>query len=365
MKVLVVSKALVSAQHRRKLAEIAALGVQVTAVVPPEWREGSVQRFEPGEDSAYRVVVSPIRFNGRFHLHYYPQLPAILRRERPDLLHADEEPYNLATFLAVRSAARLNIPSVFFTWQNILRRYPPPFRQMERYVYSASSGAIAGSAEAEGVLRSKGFDRAVSVIPQFGVDPSDFAPGDSPSGPFTVGFFNRLTATKGPFLALEALETLSDEIRLLMVGDGPLREQVERKISMSGLTERVTLRHRVPSAEIPQLLRRVHVSILPSLSSDTWKEQFGRVLVEAMAMGIPVVASASGEIPEVVGTAGLLVPEGSSSALAAALTNLYEDPALRADLGGRGRKRVLERYTHRRIAEQTVAAYRTVLTTTP
>ncbi len=361
MKVLVLSKALVSAQHRRKLAELSALGIDVTAVVPPEWREGGVQPFEPADDSSYRVVVSPIRFNGRFHLHYYPRLPSIVQRERPDLVHVDEEPYNLATFLATRSAASLAIPSLFFTWQNIRRDYPPPFAQMERYVYRTSGGAVAGSVEAKRVLSSKGFDGPVNVVPQFGVEPTVFAPGEPPPGPFTVGFFNRLIPGKGPLLALEALEMIPADARLLMVGDGPLREQIEREIDARGLRARVTRLSRVPSAEMPGLLRRVHVSILPSVTTDRWKEQFGRVLIEAMAAGVPVVGSASGEIPEVVGDAGILVPEGDTAGLANALRRLYEDTALRTELGVRGRRRVLEHYTHERIAEKTQAVYRDIL----
>lgn len=361
MKVLVVSKALVSAAYRRKLREIARLGVDVVAVVPEEWKEGSGQRFEPEEDPSYRVIVTPLRFNGRFHLHYYPHLSAILRRETPDLLHVDEEPYNLATFLAARSASRAGIPMMFFTWQNILRRYPPPFRHMESWVYRNSALALAGSKEAERVLRLKGFLRPVRIVPQFGVDPEAFAPAAPPPGPFTVGYFNRLVPAKGPLIALRALELLSPDARLLMVGDGPLRGEILREIELRGLASRVELRPRVPSEEMPELVRSVHVSILPSMTTPTWKEQFGRVLIEAMSCGVPVVGSTSGEIPEVIGDAGLVVPEGDARRLGDALLSLCRDEALRRDLAERGRRRVLEHYTQARIAEQTVAAYRQAL----
>jgi glycosyltransferase involved in cell wall biosynthesis len=287
-----------------------------------------------------------------------------LQQEQPDLVHVDEEPYNLATYLAIRSAARLGIPALFFTWQNIQRRYPPPFAQMERAVYRASGAAIAGSAEAERVLRRKGFTGPISVIPQFGVDTSVFAPGRQPPEPFTIGFFNRLIPAKGPLLAIEALAMLPVDTRMLMVGDGPLRDRVDEEIIRRGLEGRVTRLSRVPSTEMPDLVRRVHVSILPSLATDGWKEQFGRVLIEAMAAGVPVVGSDSGEIPEVVGDAGILVPEGNAAGLAGALQRLYDDSGLRAELGIRGRQRVADRYTHQRIAEQSVAAYRDVIEST-
>jgi glycosyltransferase involved in cell wall biosynthesis len=358
VKVLVVSKALVSAAYRRKLREIARLGVDLVAVVPEEWKEGSGQRFEREEDPSYRVIVTRLRLNGRFHLHYYPELSRILGRESPDLLHVDEEPYNAATFLATRSASRHSTPSIFFTWQNIPRSYPPPFRQMESWVYRASALALAGSYEAERVLRLKGFMGPVQVVPQFGVDPEVFVPGAAPSGPFTVGFFNRLVPAKGPLIALKAFALLPPDARLLMVGDGPLRDQIRREIAQRGLQSRVELRSRVPSEEVPELLRSVHVSILPSLSTPSWKEQFGRVLIESMASGVPVVGSSSGEIPQVIGEAGIVVPEGDADRLGKALLSLCGDPSLRRDLAERGRRRVLEHYTQAQIAEQTVAAYR-------
>jgi glycosyltransferase involved in cell wall biosynthesis len=357
MKVVIVSKALVSATYRRKLTEMAALGVDITAVIPNQWREGGGQRYEPSDDRSYQVVVTPIRFNGRFHLHYYPALPGILSREQPDIVHVDEEPYNLATFLGISSASRAGIPGIFFTWQNILRKLPPPFRQMESYVYARSALGLAGTDEARQVLQTKGYRGRIAVVPQFGVDPAVFRPGEPPAGPFTIGFFNRLTPGKAPLLVLSALEALPRDTQLLMVGDGPLRAEVEREIEARGLQRRVTLLPRVPSDRMPDLVRRIHVSVLPSVTTPTWKEQFGRVLIEAMASGIPVVGSDSGEIPRVVGNAGLIVPEGDPAALARAVETLYTDTELRRALGARGRQRVLDCFTHAKIAERTVAAY--------
>src|SRR5947209_2055690 len=128
MKVVMVSKALVVATYRAKLREIARLGVEVTAVAPKMWHEGgSPMAVEPGEDSGYRLVTTDLRWNGHFHWHYYPELPAILQSERPDIVHVDEEAYNLAAYLAVRAAGSVGARSLFFTWQNLHRRYPPPF----------------------------------------------------------------------------------------------------------------------------------------------------------------------------------------------------------------------------------------------
>lgn len=360
MKALIVSKALVAATYRQKLAEIARLGVDLTAVVPPEWREaGSVQHLEPADDSAYRLIVSPLRWNGHFHLHYYPELPRIIRNLQPDVIHLDEEPYNLATYLGMRSAA--SRPTLFFSWQNIPRRYPPPFSWIEQRVYRSAAGAIAGSPTVSAVLRSKAFTKPIWVIPQFGVDPRVFSPGETRDGPFTVGFLNRLVPAKGPDLMVAAFAQLPTDARLVIVGDGPLRSALETEIARRGLTHQVTLTPRIPSTQVPHLLRSLDVVVLPSVTTPGWKEQFGRILIEAMASGVPVVGSDSGEIPSVIGDAGVVVPEGNADQLAAALHRLYARASLRRQLAAAGRERVLSRFTNPRIAEQTVEAYRGVL----
>lgn len=366
MRVLIVSKALVSLAYRKKLTELGRLGIDVIAAVPPEWREvGSVQRLERGTSDGYRLLELQIRLNGHFHLHHYPSLPAVIRDLRPDLVHMDEEPYNFATFRGVMAARRAKLPSVFFSWQNLVRRYPPPFAWLETAVYRTVSHAVAGSEETAKVLRAKGYRKSLSIIPQFGVDPAVFQPGLGPDGPFTIGFFNRLIPSKGPLLALDALRSLPDEARLRYVGDGPAREEIEREIVRRGLQGRVTIDPRVPSSAMPDHLHGVSVIVLPSLTTPSWKEQFGRILIEAMASGVPVVGSDSGEIPRVIGDAGLIVPEDDPSALGAALSRLAHDPELRERLGTLGRQRVLERFTHARIAEATVDAYRQTLASHP
>lgn len=362
MKALVISKAFVNAMYRRKLRELEALGVDVVAVTPPEWIEGGVeQALERGDGENYDVRVLPIRFNGHFHIHYYSHLWKLIREVRPDIVHVDEEPYNLSTFHGVLGARRAEVASLFFTWQNLARSYPPPFRDMERAVYRWASLGIAGSDEAAHVLRSKGYAGPTAVIPQFGVDPCFFSPEAKESGPFTVGFFNRLIPGKAPLLALDAFARLPADTCLSIVGDGPLRPHVTSAVERLGLRGRVSIRPRVPSSEMPQLLRSLDALILPSVATASWKEQFGRVLIEAMACGIPVVGSTSGEIPHVIGDAGLVVEEGSVDALTDSLVRLRADTDLREELSRRGRQRVLERYTHSRIAQMTLDAYREAL----
>src|SRR5581483_10001076 len=167
----------------------------------------------------------PIFANGNFHLFFFPELGRLMDQHRPDVLHVDEEAYNLATFMAVWAARKRHIPSIFFTWQNLNRRYPLPFAAMERYVYRTARHAIAGTEAAARVLRDKGYRGDVSVIPQFGVDPEHFVPAIGAAResdePFTIGFAGRLVAEKGVDSLVEACAGLPFDWRLVILGEGP------------------------------------------------------------------------------------------------------------------------------------------------
>ena len=369
-----VSKACYIAAYRRKLEELAALpDVDLTLVVPPYWRQGrSKAGLEAGYDHGYKMRVENPRFNGSFHFHYYPNLPEIIDAERPDILHMDEEPYDLVTFRGLRAARARGVPALFFTWQNIERAYPPPFRWFEAYAYANTHGAIAGNQDGAAILRHKGYPRPLYVIPQFGIDPEFFAPSTTPlpeqldaQHPFVIGFAGRLVEEKGLRTLLHAAAGLKGPWVMRLLGDGPFKHELAAEAAGLGMGDRIQFLGAVPSSAVPEHLRGFHVLANPSLTKrggkTQWKEQFGRSLVEAMACGIPVVGSDSGEIPHVVGDTGLLAPEGDAAALRAHLEQLMSSSDLRRSLAARGRARALALFTHQRIAQQTHQCYRQLL----
>jgi glycosyltransferase involved in cell wall biosynthesis len=376
MRVLIISKACVVGAYQRKLEEIAAYDdVELTAAVPPEWRdERGVLKLERAYTSGYRLVVEPMWLNGSFHLHFYPWLAKRMAEVRPDVVHIDEEPYNLATWHALRLARRHRARALFFSWQNLHRRYPFPFSMMEAYVLRHADYAICGNHDAEQVWRAKGYAGPAAVIPQFGVDPELFSPGP-PGGAaskdgrsthqrgaaFTIAYAGRFVPEKGVDVLIRAAATLSGDFRLRLLGSGPQENRLRRLAAECGLGDRVTFEPWMPSTEFPNFLHAVDAFVLPSVTYPHWKEQFGRVLVDAMACGVPVVGSTCGEIPNVIGEAGLIVPERSVEALAAALQTLQHDPQLRAGLGASGRARVLARFTQKQVAAETVQVYREML----
>jgi len=373
MRVLMISKACVVGAYQTKLEELARFpDLELTVIVPPYWREGrSRLQLERAHIRGYELVVARMAFNGHFHMHYYPSLGQHMHAVRPDIVHIDEEPYNLATAHAMWLAKRHRAKALFFTWQNLLRSYPFPFGAMERYNYAQADYALAGNAAAVEVLRAKGYRGPVEVIPQFGVDPAIYRPsitetsgvskpwkpcGDSEQ--FVIGYAGRLVPEKGVDILLRAVAGLEGCWLAEIVGGGPERAHLEELASDLGIAGRVTFHGWVASAEMPRWLNRFDVLVLPSLTRPNWREQFGRILVEAMACEVPVIGSDSGEIPNVIGEVGLATPEGDVEALRHALRAVRSEPDARARWGEPGRRRVLARYTQARIAARTYEVYR-------
>jgi hypothetical protein len=126
MRVLMISKACLVGTYQTKLEAIARFeDVELAVIVPPIWNDASGPvPLERSHTNGYRLIVDPIRFNGDFHLHYYPKLKQRMAEFQPEIVHIDEEPYNFATWLAWRQARSHKAKSLFFSWQNLNRRYP-------------------------------------------------------------------------------------------------------------------------------------------------------------------------------------------------------------------------------------------------
>jgi glycosyltransferase involved in cell wall biosynthesis len=366
VKVLMLSKALVVGVYQRKLEELAALpGVDLLAVVPPYWLEErvGVLPLERLHTRGYRLVARRMWFNGHHHVHLYPGLWNAVRRFRPDIVHVDEEPYNLVTLQASLLARLFGAQVLFFTWQNLYRRYPPPFSLFERANYRLAAWAVAGNQEAAEVLRRKGYRGPLMVIPQFGVDPEFYRPfplekaGRLP----TIGYVGRLVPEKGIADLIDAFARMRLLARLEIVGNGSERERLHAQASERGVAERVLFRGGIPAAEMPGVYSGFDVLVVPSRSRPNWKEQFGRVIIEAMACELPVIGSDSGEIPNVIGNGGRVYPEGDVERLAAELDDILGDEPKRREVALCARERVLAEFTQARVAERYYDVYRSIL----
>ena len=367
MNILILSKALLSSAYRRKTDALAALpGVQLTVASPAYWQEPRAQRsdYEPGPTPNYHVEILPMRLNGKHHFHYYPTFGALVRRLRPDIVHVDEESFNLATFLALRAAHQVGARTCFYNYANIERTYPPPFGWFERYAFTHASHALACSHEAANIIRNHGYTGPLSIIAQTGVDPQHFAlrtDAHIARQPFTLGYVGRLVPEKGIADLISALATLPPHIRLRIIGSGTHAEVLHQHATTVGVAARIEWHAPVASPAMPAVMQGLDALVLPSRTTSNWKEQFGRVLVEAMACGVPVIGSDSGEIPHVIGDGGIVYPEGNQTALAHAVLQLSENPQLYADYSQKARQRVQQHYTQQALASQYLQIYQQML----
>jgi len=377
LRVLMLSKACIVGIYQRKLEEIARLGVDLLTLVPPSWKdERGETKLERVYTEGYQLQVVPITFNGNFHLHYYPTIGEWISRFRPHIVHIDEEPYNLASWQALYHARRSGAKSLFFSWQNIKRGYPPPFSLGERWVLNNVDYALAGTESAAQVWREKGYKGQIAVVPQFGTDPELFTPHPNPlpvpqggfalnkegeRKPFTIGYVGRLVEEKGIHLLLQAASQLKGDWRLRLVGSGPYKAELLTLAERLNIANRIKWIEWVASTDMPAQYHLLDVLVIPSLTRPNWKEQFGRVITEAMSSGVPVIGSDSGAIPDIIGDAGLVFTEGNVEKLRDAIDGLRCNPDLRVRYANAGRARILAHFTHEQVAVDTVRVYREMM----
>jgi glycosyltransferase involved in cell wall biosynthesis len=339
--------------------------VVLQLIVPEAWRDDlSGQVLRPGRWDGLRAMVQPVpvRGSGSVPLHTYrTDLRRWLYLFQPDVVYCENESYALSTFQAAL-ANRLSVrrPFLFRNNQNLAKHLPWPFRQAERFVLGQAACANLINAEAGQVLRARGYRGRMAYMP-YGLDPDLHQPveaGDlraawgSPT--FAFGYVGRLVEEKGLRVLLDAFARLHPEsdATLVVLGDGPLRDELQRRIAAPPLAGRVRWLPVVPHREVPRYLSALDALVLPSLTRPGWKEQFGRVIIEAAACGTPVIGSDSGEIPHLIGRlgAGLVVPEGQAEPLARAMAQLQTDPELLLGLRERGRREVVQQFAHEALA---------------
>lgn len=352
-------------RHRERALARAYPDIDLEVLTAERWREAEVD-VEALDDDLFPVVKARTRFSKHIQLFAYDPKPVIaaLRRHRPHVIDLNHEPYSIACaeILTLCSWYAPQAVVVMQPCQNIFHRYPPPFSWLERRALKRVAAAHACSKTVSELLRAKGFDKPVAIVP-FGVDVDSFTPRPiSQPTTLTIGYVGRMLPGKGVNILGDALAQLKTESwKLLVVGDGSERAPFERTLAQHGLIDQAEFTGAVSYSAVPPLFQKIDILVVPTETTKRIREQFGRVIVEAMASGVPVIGSTCGAIPEVIDAAGLVFPEGDANALAQALRKLLADPELRTRLARDGRRRAEQHYTWERVAEQTYELYRNVL----
>ncbi|HET6762235.1 MAG TPA: glycosyltransferase family 4 protein [Longimicrobiaceae bacterium] len=321
-----------------------------------------------GERCGLRTV--PVHFPRPIHAMLYGRALRRVLAEGWDVVHCWEEPY-VAAAAQVARWTPAGAALVFASFQNLPKRYPPPFRWLERYAMRRADGWIAFGKTVRETLAGRPEYAPVphAVIPP-GVDTGRFrrdacagaavlrSLGWEVDGVPVIGYLGRFVEAKGLRVMMRALDALDRPWRALFAGGGTMEGELR---AWAAGRDHVRVATGVGHAAVPGWLSAMDVLCAPSLTTAAWREQFGRMLVEAFACGVVVVASDSGEIPHVVGDAGLLVAEGDPAALAAVLGALIANPGRRSELAAAGLRRAETEFSTTVAARRHLAFFRDVL----
>jgi glycosyltransferase involved in cell wall biosynthesis len=351
--------------NRRLAHEMARVGSdtwEVVAAAPKYFRGNDLRpvSLDVSADEPCRVVGLNAYLTRRVHLFLYGRHLRSILAEGWDVVHCWEEPYifaggQVAWWTPRRSAL------VFRTAQSINKRYPPPFSWIERYAMNRAAGWIcSGGLVAQTLSARRGYNKPMAKIP-LGVDVQAFRPDPGAGravleklgwepGPPVVGYLGRFVPDKGLDLLTRALDQLPGVWRALFVGAGPMEPQLRVWASNHG--DRVRLCTDVTHDQVPAYLNAMTILCAPSQTMPNWKEQFGRMVVESFAAGLPFIGSDSGEIPFVVKDAGLIVGEKDEAGWTRVIGELINTPARCRELAERGLQRAHKEFAWPAVARQ-------------
>jgi len=384
-RVLIVGTAYAVREHRKKL-ECLAGQFDLTCVTAREcsgfgWTE--MANNEP--TGSYRLVALPIAGAANAGTRcWYRGMSAIFRNGRYDLIFVENEPWGILRWQSWVLKILFQRNAIFgeFTWENIERRgwRGRVLGLIYRMATRTSDLVVGGNRDAVELMRSYGAVPADTVcIPQFGVDTDHFTPlsdtdkrraraaSEVPEDAFLIGFCGRLTPEKGLRDLRDAflrLKPAGRNLRLVIMGSGELESELYQAARGDS---RIQLWSPRKHSEVVHFLRLLDVLVLPSRTMagprNWWKEQFGHILIEAMACGVVTIGSDCGAIPEVLDDPSVIFPEGDVNALAALLQTLIMQHQRFAAVRARQRERVILAYSQAAVADRWARVLRQYIAT--
>lgn len=313
-------------------------------------------------DSTPYSDVYPEELEDLIHYSFFFDLCCKIRKYKPDIIQGSE-PYGFPrTFQACAASFLmskfLNVPLFFPMLENrppeikfgllspFLKKYLKIYAAHANFVLYLNNGARRNLLDV-GMAESK-LKRCMWGT--WGVDTDEFTPrknGSEPNFGRSILFVGRLDEGKGIRYLLPAFKRVKKalgEVKLVIIGDGPLRKEIERYIKIKAIEEDVAVLGPMKNKDLPPYFRAVDLTVAPSITTKKWEEQIGMVNIQSMACGTPVVSTYSGAIPEYVrhNKTGVLVPEKDVDSLTNAIIKLLRNDDLREKLGRNARKHAVE-----------------------
>jgi glycosyltransferase involved in cell wall biosynthesis len=379
MKVLVISHSAIQPTYHKKFEKIAKYDdIKIQVIVPEKWVENTqVLSFSRIDKANLSFLPRKVMFPGYGSRFFFTRgLAKQFRIFKPDIIHLEEEPWSLCALQTImfRKLFCRNSKLIFRTSLSIPVKQKFNFiaSLIEKLTFKKADYALVLSKRAGEILTQKGYNKNMGISYN-GVDESVFRKIDVKNlkdelgikNEFVIGYVGRLMQMKGLETLIKAFSLVSQNsqkaYRLLLVGSGEYRDEMLALASELGINEKIILTEAVPAVDVPKYINCMDVIVLPSITMPWWVEFFGRVLVEAMMCEVPVIGSNSGEIPNVVGDAGLIFQEGDAHDLKEKLEIISKDTYTRNLLIKKGSTRASSLFTWESIAKETYETYRSLL----
>ena len=327
------------------------------------------------EEHGYRLVPVPLQNPSNYWQGFESKhLAHLIKKTQPEIIHVLNEPLSPGLFQVVWQKLKLSKGSkvLFYGFDNLpIRFFLGRVSYMKwKFVWAQTAGGVTANTEALENLKRAGFPGKRPLERIFWGVPTDiFKPMDKSllrksiglDCEFIVGFVGRLVPEKGLFVLLAAMLRLPTAVHCMIIGSGPMRAELELMCRLPELNGRIHLYDAVEAETLAKYINCTDALAIPSLTMPSWKEQYGRVIGEAMACGVPVVGSDSGAIPEVIGSAGLIVPEGNTVALGEAIKRAIFDQEVRAHFIQQGLERAQQELSVKAMTRQLVGFYNRIL----
>ncbi|MBN1348786.1 glycosyltransferase family 4 protein [candidate division KSB1 bacterium] len=353
--------------------------LDIVLIRPESWKDGSrTENFKMhARASSFKSVLANSAFKGFRHRSFFTNnVGKAFRNFQPDIIHLFEEAntfFSLQALILKLMYCR-SAKLIFDNFQNIITdhvdyRFYPLYESIEKLVFKHAICATARYEGSKQFLEHKNFKKRIYELP-WGTDVSRFRPTDGSHirqryklDGFTIGYIGRIENEKGIFLLLDAIANIKQDITLLVAGTGSAKQKMLEMAEKYRLGKKFRYVGYISHSELPAFYSALDCIVVPTITMNRCKEQFGRVLVEAMACKTPVIGSTSGAIPSVVGNAGLVFRENDVDDLVQKIVLLANNVELRQRYSQAGKQRVHQCFSLQKFSERCLEIYHEVLAT--
>jgi glycosyltransferase involved in cell wall biosynthesis len=302
MKILVVGHSIGHPRQRGVWKYIAKQGHKVL-LVSPQGVDGGIYQNET--DGNFQLILMPAVGSDLPHFWFIPGVHEIVEKFKPDFIYCMQEPWEFQSFELANLAELYRIPFGFFTWENLPKVFPQPYRAMDNKVLTVSDLSVCGNLEGAQILARKGA-RNVNVMLQTGLDETLLFPDpkikvDNRKEPIKLLYIGRLVEAKGISMLLDMMNILDDNYELRIVGGKGEEEIVNMIKNHPKLGTTISVEEWVSYEKVREIYNWADLVLVPSVDTEQWKEQCGYVIGESILCGTPVITTTSSSIVQIWG----------------------------------------------------------------